>query len=203
MWQTCNERKSFLYHIMETNFLGDILKKDIYFYMNLWRLLLKYIQCGLIVTQSSFLKQSPPQPKAANKRTSLHMSWWSTPDICWLAYVIMTIVWHEHTTWDVKHVTTIKRTMFDRGREVINWPVSLSSVGAYSHSNSSLCHISSIVVLYATSSYIGLCWSRAWLHQEKNSRVSCQKGPLYLPCVSMAGRALLAGYPQIPTSITG
>ena len=27
------------------------------------------------------------------------------------------------------------------------------------------------------------------------SRVSCQKG-LYLPCVSMAGRALLAGYPR-------
>ena len=27
------------------------------------------------------------------------------------------------------------------------------------------------------------------------SRVSCQKGP-YLPCVSMAGRALFAGYPR-------
>ena len=34
------------------------------------------------------------------------------------------------------------------------------------------------------------------------SRVSCQKGP-YLPCVSMAGRALLAGYPRyvVETSI--
>ena len=30
-----------------------------------------------------------------------------------------------------------------------------------------------------------------------NSRISCQKGPPYLPCVSMEGRALLAGYPRI------
>ena len=51
-------------------------------------------------------------------------------------------------------------------------------VGGYSHSNSSPCHISSIAVLDATSSYIGLCWSRAWLHLEKNSRVSCQKGTI-------------------------